>query len=178
MADQKTEDRGRKTEDGRQRADLAASRHSVLCPLSSDTYLCFDFGNKKIGAAVGQTITATASPLQTIRSINQNPNWEIITKLIQEWRPAGLVVGISRQADGSDNPITHRMLKFCRQLEGRYQLPVYQQDETLSTFEAKQLLFDEVSVNAGKLWEVQDQLAAQLILQTWLNDYKNRIIKC
>lgn len=151
-------------------------------PLSTkanvDTYLGFDFGNKKIGAAVGQTITATASPLQTIRSINQNPNWEIISRLIQEWRPAGLVVGISRQTDGSDNPITSRMLKFCRQLEGRYQLPVYQQDETLSTFEAKQLLFDEVSLNAGKLWEVQDQLAAQLILQTWLNDYKQRTIKC
>jgi putative Holliday junction resolvase len=64
------------------------------------------------------------------------------------------------------------MLKFCRQLEGRYQLPVYQQDETLTTFEAKYLLFDEVNVNASRLWEVQDQLAAQLILQTWLNDYK------
>ena len=140
----------------------------------TDTYLGFDFGNKKIGTAVGQTITATASPLQTIRSINQNPNWDIIGKLIQEWRPTGLVVGISKQADGSDNPITPRMLKFCRQLEGRYQLPVYQQDETLSTFEAKQLLFDEVSVSADKLWEVQDQLAAQLILQTWLNDYKNK----
>ena len=144
----------------------------LLTKINTDTYLGFDFGNKKIGTAVGQTMTATASPLQTIRSINQNPNWEIITKLIHEWRPAGLVVGISKQADGSDNPITQRMLKFCRQLEGRYQLPVYQQDETLSTFEAKQLLFDEVSVNASKLWEVQDQLAAQLILQTWLNDYK------
>ena len=137
---------------------------------STDTYLGFDFGTKKIGAAVGQTITASASPLQTIRSINQNPNWDIIGKLIEEWRPAGLVVGISRQVDGSDNPVTPRMLKFCRQLEGRYQLPVFQQDETLSTYEAKQLLFDEVSVNATKLWAVQDQLAAQLILQTWLND--------
>jgi putative Holliday junction resolvase len=57
-------------------------------------------------------------------------------------------------------------------LEGRYQLPVYQQDETLTTFEAKHLLFDEVNLNASKLWEVQDQLAAQLILQAWLNDYK------
>ena len=150
----------------------------LLTKINTDTYLGFDFGNKKIGTAIGQTITTTASPLQTIRSINQNPNWEIITRLIQEWRPAGLVVGISKQADGSDNPITPRMLKFCRQLEGRYQLPVYQQDETLSTFEAKQMLFDEVSVNASKLWEVQDQLAAQLILQTWLNDYKKRIIKC
>ena len=143
---------------------------------TTDTYLGFDFGNKKIGVAVGQSTTTSASPLQTIRSINQNPNWEIIGKLIQEWRPAGLVVGISKQADGSDNPITPRMLKFCRQLEGRYQLPVFQQDETLSTFEAKQMLFDEVSVSASKLWEVQDQLAAQLILQTWLNGRIKRTI--
>jgi len=150
----------------------------LLTKTNSDTYLGFDFGNKKIGTAVGQTITTSASPLQTIRSINQNPNWEIITKLIQEWRPAGLVVGISKQADGSDNLITPRMLKFCRQLEGRYRLPVYQQDETLSTFEAKQMLFDEVNVNVSRLWEVQDQLSAQLILQTWLNDYKKRMIKC
>lgn len=138
---------------------------------NADTYLGFDFGMKKIGVAVGQTTTATASPLQTIRSINQVPNWDIIGKLIAEWRPAGLVVGISKQADGSDNPVTPRMLKFCRQLEGRYQLPVFQQDETLSTFEAKQMLFDEVSIRAGKLWAVQDQLAAQLILQTWLNQH-------
>lgn len=146
----------------------------LLTKTSADTYLCFDFGYKKIGTAVGQTITGSASPLQTIRSINQSPDWDIITKLIKEWRPAGLIVGISRQADGSDNPVTPRMLKFCRQLEGRYQLPVYQQDETLSTFEAKQMLFDDVNVNAGKLWEVQDQLAAQLILQSWLNDYKKK----
>jgi putative holliday junction resolvase len=144
----------------------------LLTKTSTDTYLGFDFGNKKIGVAVGQTITASASPLQTIRSINQNPNWELISKLLEEWRPTGLIVGISKRADGSDNLITPRMLKFCRQLEGRYQLPVYQQDETLSTFEAKQLLFDEVSVNASRLWEIQDQLAAQLILQSWLNDYK------
>jgi putative Holliday junction resolvase len=150
---------------------IQAMQDPLLSKINVDTYLCFDFGYKKIGTAVGQTITATASPLQTIRSINQSPDWEIISKLIKEWQPAGLVVGISRQADGSDNPVTQRMLKFCRQLEGRYQLPVYQQDETLSTFEAKQMLFDELNVNAGKLWEVQDQLAAQLILQSWLNDY-------
>jgi len=151
-----------------------AERDPLLAWVTTDTYLGFDFGNKKIGAAVGQTVTLTTSPLQTIRSIKQSPDWRIIGKLIQEWQPAGIVVGISRQADGSDNPITPRMLKFCRQLEGRYQLPVYQQDEALTTFEAKQLLFDEISVNATKLWEVQDQLSAQLILQTWLNDYTKK----
>jgi putative Holliday junction resolvase len=137
--------------------------------ISSDTYLGFDFGNKKIGVAVGQTTTLVANPLVTIRSIQQQPNWQIISQLVQEWQPIGLVVGISKQSDGSDNPITPRMLKFCRQLEGRYRLPVYQMDEAFSTFEAKQMLFDDLHVSAGKLWDVQDQLAAQLILQSWLN---------
>jgi len=136
---------------------------------NADTYLGFDFGNKKIGVAVGQTATLLASPLQTIRSIKQQPNWTIISQLINEWQPSGLVVGISKQADGSDNIITPRMQKFCRQLEGRYNLPVFQIDEAFSTFEAKQMLYDDLHVSAGKLWEVQDQLAAQLILQSWLN---------
>ncbi len=136
---------------------------------TSDTYLGFDFGNKKIGIAVGQATTFIANPLQTIRSIKQQPNWSLISQLINEWLPKGLVVGISKQADGSDNIITPRMQKFCRQLEGRYNLPVYQVDEAYSTFEAKQMLFGDLRVNAGKLWEVQDQLAAQLILQSWLN---------
>jgi putative Holliday junction resolvase len=137
---------------------------------SNDTFLGFDFGNKKIGVAVGQTTTGTANALQTIRSINQQPDWTIISQLIEQWQPAGLVVGLSKQTDGTDNPITPRIRKFCRQLEGRYQLPVYQIDEAYSTFEAKQLLFDDLKVKAGKLWAVQDQLAAQLILQSWLNN--------
>ncbi len=141
---------------------------------TNTTYLGFDFGNKKIGVAVGQSELATASPLRTLRSHNQKPDWEGISLLISEWQPAGLVVGISRQADGNDNPVTPRMLKFCRQLEGRYNLPVHQMDEAYSTYEAKQLLYDELGVNAGKLWEVQDQLAAQLILQSWLNQNLNQ----
>ena len=119
--------------------------------------------------AVGQLTTKTASPLETVRSLNQVPNWEKISQLIKEWQPQGLVVGVSRQMDGSDNPITPRMLKFCRQLNGRFNLPVFQMDEALSTFEAKQMLYDDIHVNASKLWAVQDQLAAQLILQSWLN---------
>lgn len=151
-----------------------AEGRDPLRPRADDTYLGFDFGVKKIGVAVGQTTTASASPLQTLRAVNQQPNWQGIAELIRTWRPAGLVVGISRQQDGSDNPVTPRMLKFCRQLEGRFGLPVHAQDETLTTFEAKQLLFDEVGVNAAKLWAVQDQLAAQLILQTWLNSHSPR----
>ena len=141
----------------------------VLIGLQSQTYLGFDFGNKKIGLAVGQLETKTASPLETLRSFKQVPNWDKISQIIDIWQPIGLVVGVSRQADGSDNPITPRMIKFCRQLNGRYNLPVFQIDEALSTFEAKQMLYDDVQLSAGKLWAVQDQLAAQLILQSWLN---------
>ncbi len=141
---------------------------------SSDTFLGFDFGTKKIGVSIGQLTTKTANSLQTLRSPNQTPNWQAIEKLVQEWQPAGFVVGISRQHDGTDNPVTPKMLKFCRQLNGRFNLPVHQQDEMLSTFEAKQMLFDDVHVNATKLWAVQDELAAQLILQSWLNQQETK----
>lgn len=150
-------------------------RKDPLARQAMDTFLGFDFGTKKIGVAVGQLTTATANSLQTMRSLNQMPNWQVIEQLVKEWQPAGFVVGISRQLDGTDNPVTARMLKFCRQLNGRFNLPVHQQDETLTTFEAKQMLFDDVHVNATKLWAVQDELAAQLILQSWLNQQDKTI---
>jgi putative Holliday junction resolvase len=144
-------------------------RDPLAAKFSSSAYLGFDFGNKKIGVAVGHADTGIASPLQTIRSLNQVPDWNKIGLLIAEWQPEGLVVGISRQNDGSDNVVTPRMQKFCRQLNGRYNLPVHQIDETLTTFAAKQMLFDDLKVSAAKLWEVQDQLAAQIILQSWFD---------
>lgn len=146
----------------------------LAAKLSNDAYLGFDFGNKKIGIAVGYADTGIASPLQTLKSPNQVPDWQSIAKLIEEWRPQGLVVGLSKQQDGSDNPITPRMLKFCRQLNGRFNLPVHTIDETLTTFSAKQMLYDELHVRAAKLWAVQDQLAAQLILQSWFDQQSNR----
>ncbi len=76
------------------------AKNDPLVIKNTDTFLGFDFGNKKIGTAVGQTTTKIANPLQTIRSINQQPNWPLISQLIIEWQPAGLVVGISHQADG------------------------------------------------------------------------------
>ncbi|MEY2666560.1 MAG: hypothetical protein RLZZ384_731, partial [Pseudomonadota bacterium] len=131
-------------------------RKDPLMRQTQDTFLGFDFGTKKIGVAVGQLTTATANSLQTLRSPNQVPDWVAIGKLIEEWQPLGLVVGLSKQQDGSDNIVTPRMQKFCRQLNGRFNLPVHQIDETLTTFAAKQLLFDDLKVSAGKLWAVQD----------------------
>lgn len=131
--------------------------------------LGFDYGVKKIGVAVGDTDTHIANALTTVSAIKQKTGWAEITKLVDTWQPKLMIVGISRQEDGSDNDVTPRMIRFSRQLVGRYACPVELFDETLTTFEAKQMLFDEVQVSATKLWQVQDQLAAQLILQSWLN---------
>jgi len=131
--------------------------------------LGFDYGVKKIGVAVGDTETNIANALTTVRAVRQKTGWDELTKLIEMWQPTKMIVGISRQENGEDNEVTPRMIRFSRQLEGRYQCPVELFDEALTTFEAKQLLFDEVQVSANKLWEVQDELAAQLILQSWLN---------
>ncbi|MGH8559694.1 MAG: Holliday junction resolvase RuvX [Methylococcales bacterium] len=141
---------------------------------NSDALLGFDFGTRKIGVAIGDLESGIASPLKTLAAVRQMPDWQNISDLINTWQPRGLVVGVSRQTDGSDNPVTRRMLRFCRQLEGRYGLPVYQIDESLTTFEAKQLLFDDAGVDASTLWKVQDRVAAQLILQTWLNENRKR----
>lgn len=136
--------------------------------------LGFDYGVKKIGVAVGDTETKMANALTTVRAVNQKTGWEEITKIIDTWKPIKMIIGISRQEDGSDNKVTAKMIRFSRQLEGRYQCPVELFDEALTTFEAKQILFDEVQVSANKLWEVQDQVAAQLILQSWLNTQQGK----
>lgn len=134
------------------------------------TCLGFDYGTKKIGVAVGDSEVNIANGLTTVRAVNQKTNWLEITKIIEEWKPKILVVGVSRKEDGSDNEVTPRMLKFSRQLEGRYGCKVALIDEGLTTFEAKQMLFDEAQLSADTMWEVQDQMAAQLILQSWLNE--------
>lgn len=138
-----------------------------------DTYLGFDFGTRRIGVAVGQRLTGTASPLETIRSEKKAVRWQAIDRLVATWRPDGLVVGIAHQIDGRDNPVTPLMQKFCRQLEARYRLPVFGVDEHLTSFESRQLLFDDLKLRAGKVRELNDQVAAQLILQTWLNIQKD-----
>lgn len=133
------------------------------------TYLGFDYGTYKIGVAVGQRITGTASPLETIRSEKKQVRWEAIDRLVETWCPDALIVGIACQPDGRDNPITPLMRKFCRQLKARYRLPVHQVDEHLTSFESRSILFDEVNLRAHKVQELNDQVAAKLILQTWLS---------
>ncbi len=128
------------------------------------TLLCFDFGTKRIGVAVGQSITNTATPLDTIRVRNNKPDWESIKRLIENWRPDALVVGIPLKMDDTKQEMTRAAEKFSRQLEGHFHLPVYGMDERLSSFEAIQ----RTKYNAPI-----DPVAAQAILESWLEDNNN-----
>ena len=128
--------------------------------------LCFDFGSKRIGAATGQVVTRTATPLQIIPCHNNSPDWETISRLIEDWQPDAIVVGVPLKMDDSKQPMTEAAEKFMRQLQGRFPLPVYPVDERLSTFEARDRSGENNAV---------DSIAAQAILETWLAENNNRI---
>ena len=127
--------------------------------------LCFDFGTKRIGIAVGQTITQTATPLQTVRNKNNRPDWNNIEQLIDEWQPDALVVGLPLNMMDEVQEMTIASEKFMRQLHGRFHLPVYSIDERLSSFEAAQ--------RTDKTTDL-DPVAAQAILETWFAENRNK----
>jgi putative Holliday junction resolvase len=128
--------------------------------------LGFDYGVRKIGVAVGQTVTRTATPLQTLPTRDQRPDWDAITRLIAEWQPESLVVGLPYEMDDTEAPVAARARRFARQLEGRYRLPVYLADERLTTREA----LSQMGRDARRYALRVDAVAARLILETWLSD--------
>jgi len=125
------------------------------------TLIGFDYGKKRIGVAVGQTLTRTATPLETVPVTKGVPDWDRISKIINEWRPAALVVGLPLNMDGSSQAMTRDSNRFVRQLTLRYNYPVYRADERLSSYEAKSRLQDTRNL---------DPVAAQAILETWLSE--------
>lgn len=129
--------------------------------MSNQTLLCFDCGIKRIGTAIGQTITSTATALKIIKTINNKPDWNSITQLINEWRPDLLIVGKPYQLDGSRQEMTDIAERFSRQLEGRYQIKVEMIEEQLSSYEARRELKSTYDLDA---------VAARLILETWLSE--------
>nr|VFJ71714.1 MAG: putative holliday junction resolvase [Candidatus Kentron sp. FW] len=129
------------------------------------TLLGFDPGGRRIGVAVGQTLTNTANPLGTIAVKHNVPDWNAIDHMINTWEPDGLVVGLPLNMDGTEQAMTLVARRFRSQLTHRYQLPVYVADERLSTREARDRLACE-----GKLHEEDDSIAAQIILETWLDE--------
>lgn len=130
----------------------------------SQTLLGFDYGRLRTGVAVGQTLTGTASALVTLQSRNNKPDWDGIDKLVREWQPDGLVVGVPVHMDGTEQEMTAAARKFGRQLKARYNLPLYEADERLSSAEAEQ------NLGGGKDKAAIDREAARLILQAWLDE--------
>jgi putative Holliday junction resolvase len=130
--------------------------------------LGFDYGHRKIGIASGQTLTAQASPLTTLAMVQQRPDWEGIERLIKEWLPQRLLVGLPLNMDDSETHLTPRVRRFARQLTGRYHLPVELVDERLTTMEARSS-FGHKTKDRGL-----DAYAAKLIIETWLESYDPR----
>jgi putative Holliday junction resolvase len=133
----------------------------------AETLLAFDYGEKHIGVAVGQTLTGTANPLESVRVTSSKPDWSAISRIVETWQPDALVVGLPLNMDGSEQTVTKRARRFGNQLLGRYRLPVHLVDERLTTREARDRLAAE-----GRPGGVDHPVAAQVILESWLNERK------
>lgn len=103
----------------------------------AETLLGFDFGARRIGVAVGNTLTGSARPLCIVASEPVADRWAAIAAVVAEWQPQRLVVGRPRHPDGAPLPVTSRCERFARQLEGRFELPVELVDENFSSVEAR-----------------------------------------
>jgi putative Holliday junction resolvase len=123
-----------------------------------DIVLGFDFGIKRIGIAMGNTLTGHAQPLSVIKAIDNAARFAQIGALIEEWRPARLVVGEPRHPDGAEHEMTLRCRRFANQLHGRFGLPVELVDERYSS-----------AVIQSKRGEIIDDKAAAIILQQYFD---------
>ena len=130
------------------------------------TLLAFDFGEKRIGIAVGEWALAHAHPLTTIRSEVNAERFALIAALIAEWKPVRLIVGLPVALDGTPHAMTARCTRFANQLRGRFGLPVDYAEERFSSVEADERL-RAAGHDARSVKEHVDALAAQIILQNY-----------
>jgi putative Holliday junction resolvase len=124
----------------------------------AQSYLAFDFGQQRVGVAIGNTLLGQSRPLKTLASTGDQ-RFERIAALIREWQPDALVVGVPFHPDGAEHVNTLAARRFARQLHGRFRLPVHEVDERYTTVEA-------IADGAADL----DAAAAALILDQFLRD--------
>ena len=127
--------------------------------------LSFDYGIKRIGVAVGQTITGTASELAPLKAKDGIPNWQEIEKLIKEWQPDILLVGLPLNMDGSESEMSKRARKFANRLHGRFGKPFEMVDERLSSEEVKYDLRDQGIHDFGH--HSVDGMVAKILFEDW-----------
>jgi putative Holliday junction resolvase len=133
-------------------------------PDKSTTVIGFDFGSYWIGVAVGQTLTRQATPLTTLK----NGDWKGIERLLEEWRPQKLLVGLPLSMNGDDQEMTAHAQRFGRQLEGRFGIDTSMVDERLTTREAYQIAMENEEFKSKQ--EI-DSLSAALITESWLQNH-------
>jgi putative Holliday junction resolvase len=137
-----------------------------------ETIVAFDFGLRRIGVAVGQSISASASPVAAVRNTDSGPDWNAIAFIVDEWRPSRLIVGMPLHADGGPTNLNERIEDFVSQL-ARFELPVERVDESYSSVEAGELLRSQrVAGLRGRIQKEEiDSLAAALIAERWLQRF-------
>ena len=143
---------------------------ATMASARQGTVLAFDFGEKRIGVAVGEWSLLQAHPLTVIHGEANADRFAAITALITEWRPASLVVGLPLTLDGEAHAMTARCTRFANQLRGRFGLSVDYADERLSSIEAEERL-RESGHNAKSAKAHLDAVAAQLILQCYFDSH-------
>ena len=131
--------------------------------------IAFDYGEKKIGVAVGQTSTNTSSPLQIIFNKDNKTNWISISSLLDEWKPDLILLGKPLNMDGSESEIMKKVDKFYKQLKSIYDADIEFVDERLTTFEAREILKDEKHDNV-------DAHAAKILIDNWFDINKEKSI--
>ncbi|KFX05147.1 MULTISPECIES: Holliday junction resolvase RuvX [Pectobacterium] len=134
--------------------------------MSNRTLLAFDFGTKSIGVAIGQEITGTARALTSFKAQEGIPDWQKVEKLLSEWQPDLVVVGLPLNMDGTEQPLTARARKFANRLHGRFGVAIELHDERLSTVEARADLFERGGFKALDKGSV-DAASAVIILESW-----------
>lgn len=145
--------------------------------MQASTLLAFDVGARRIGVAVGNTISMSAREVGVLDVFDAGPDWPALDRWMREWRPDGLVVGDPATIDGGDQPIRQRARGFARELRKRYGLPVEQVDERTSSIEAAQRFAAGRAAGARKRHQAAslDALAAVIILERWLGEPNARI---
>lgn len=136
------------------------------------TILSFDYGHKKIGLAIGNDFAKTANDIATISRSNNTPDWAQLDKIINEWQPNLLLLGLPLNMDGSESDLCKQVRLFGKQLNSRYNLPIDYEDERLSSNHADTLIRKTLNHKQGaskKLRSKRDQIAAKLILMSFFN---------
>ncbi|WP_297479380.1 Holliday junction resolvase RuvX [uncultured Photobacterium sp.] len=133
----------------------------------SRSVLSFDYGTKSIGVAIGQELTGTASPLAALKAKDGIPNWDDIEKILKEWQPDLIVVGLPLDLEGKElETIAPRAKKFANRIHGRFGYAVELHDERLSTVEAKAELFERGGYRSLSKGNIDSQ-SAVVILESW-----------